>query len=40
MRQTVFKAVVWKATNVFVILRSQDGFESGCPERNSETITS
>ena len=39
MCRIVFKSV-FKATNVFVILLSQDGFESGCPERNSETITS
>ena len=35
MRRIVFKDLVWKATGIFVILLSQDGFESDCPEKKS-----
>ena len=29
-----------KATGIFVVLLSQDGFESDCPETNFQTISS
>ena len=39
MRRILFTALVWKRLAFFVMLLSQDGFESYCPERKSETIT-
>ena len=40
MRRIVFKALVLKATGIFVILLSQDTFESDCPETKFWTINS
>ena len=37
MYPIVFTAL--KATGIFVILPSQDGFESDCPETKFQTIT-
>ena len=40
MPQIVFKAVVRKRlTGIFVILLSENGFESNCPEKKFQTIT-
>ena len=40
MGRIVFKALVWKRLSNFVILLSQDGFESDCPETKFQAIIS